>query len=181
MMANQRQRLLMQDALDDNLTPEAQRELFQHLDTSAAETAQFARLKQVDRLLKTAPMETAPEGLALRILARLSEGLQSQKLMRPSSLALAIGLALVALGLLPLLGIVGALIINAVGSASALRVLVEQIVTILAFLAQTVDSLIESAQAVLRSYPEAPIAMFTLIPAALLLLWRAGREEMTRS
>jgi anti-sigma factor RsiW len=171
----------MQEALDDNLTPELQRELYQALDESPVESAEYARLRHVDRLLKSAPLETAPEGLALRVLARLTKGLQSQKLMRPSSLALALGLALVVLGLLPLLGIIGALMINAVGSASALKGVLDNVVDVLAVIAQLLDSVIDSAQALLRSYPEAPIAMFTLIPAALFMLWRIGREEMTRS
>lgn len=180
-MANPRQRLLMQEALDDQLTPERLRELHRNLDESPTEAAEFQRLKQVDRLLKTASMESAPEGLALRVLARLAEGLQAQTMLRPSSLAVALGLALTALGLMPLLGIIGYQIINAIGNAAALTALLHGLVHLLTIVAQGLNTVITSAQMMLQTYPEAPILIVTLIPAALIWIWRASRTDRTES
>lgn len=176
-MANQRQRHLMQEALDENLPQERLHELYQELDESPVEAAEFSRLRQVDRLLRTAPMANAPEGLALKIMARLAEGLQSQKLLRPSSLALAIGLAVLALGLMPLLAVLGWAIISAVGNAGALNALLQNIFNLLSALMNSLSGLVQSAQQLLETYPEAPIAVFTLIPAALVWLWRASRTK----
>ncbi len=169
------QRRLMQQALDDELTPEALRELRRQLDDSPEEAAQYSRLKQVDRLLRGAPMENAPEGLALKIMARLAEGLQSQKLVKPNSLALAIALAILALTMTPLLAALGWLIINALGSAAALNSILTQLFNLLAAVMNTLEGLVDSAQAVLRTYPEAPVAIVTVIPVALLWLWRSSR------
>lgn len=173
----QTQQALIQQALDEELTPERLRELRRQLDDAPAAQAQFQHMRQVERMLRAAPMENAPENLALKIMARLAEGLQSQKLIRPNSLALAIALALFALGLTPLLAILGWLIINAVGSASALNNLLGSLFNLLATVMNTLDGLINSAQAVVQTYPEAPIAIITLIPAALLWLWRSGKPE----
>ncbi|MDX2161904.1 MAG: hypothetical protein SF162_11315 [bacterium] len=176
MMANPRQRMLMQEALDETISPERLRELHDQLDQSPGEAAAFSRMRQVDRLLKTAPMENAPEGLALRVLARLAEGLQTQKIVRPTSLALALGLALTALGLMPLLGIIGYLLISVLGSASALSALLHQLVILLGAVVQTLNALVTSAQAVLQTYPEVPVFMLTMIPAGLLWIWWAARQ-----
>ena len=72
-MANERQKRLMQEALETAPPPEGQRELRQHLDRDAESTAEFSRLKQVDALLRTAPFERAPARLALGIMAKLAQ------------------------------------------------------------------------------------------------------------
>ncbi len=176
-MANQRQRQIMQEALDEQVTPERLHQLQQSLDSDPEQAAEYNRLRQVDRYLKTAPMEQAPEGLALRVLARLAEGLQTQTMMRPTSLALAIGLAAVALALLPMIGILGSMLISAIGNAAALSALVSQVVSLLAAIANAMRSVVESAQVLLETYPEAPVLIVTLVPAALFWIWRASRHH----
>lgn len=178
-MANQRQRQIMQEAIDEQVTPERLRQLQQSMDTDPDQAAEYNRLRQVDRYLKTAPMEQAPEGLALRVLARLAEGLQSQTMMRPTSLALAIGLAAVALALMPMIGILGSLLISALGNAAVLSALISQVVSLLATIANTMSSVVESAQMLLQTYPEAPVVIVTLVPAALFWIWRASRNNRT--
>jgi hypothetical protein len=172
MMANERQRRLMQEALDDALTPEALQELHQRLDQDPAESAQFNRLRQVDRMLRTAPFERAPHTLALRIMARLAEGLNPQQLTRSSGLALALGLALVTLTLLPLLAGIGWLVLNTVGNATAMSAVITQIAGVLAALMTTLQGVVKGAQSVLETYPEIPVVMLTTIPIAVFWLVR---------
>ena len=175
-----RQNRLMQEALDKNLPAETLNELYTQMDQSPADAAEFQRLKQVDRMLRAAPMERAPQALALKIMARLAEGLQPEHLRRSSGLALALGLALVALILTPLLALLGWMIISLISSATALGALIGQVVNLLALLMNSLDALVRGAQDMLKAYPEAPV-LISLIPIALFWLLRfaaQNREEM---
>jgi hypothetical protein len=95
-------------------------------------------------------------------------------------LALALGLALVTLVLTPLLAALGLLILNVITSATALGSLISQIINLLALVLNSLDSLVHGAQQMLKTYPEAPVLMITLIPIALFWLARfawQNREE----
>lgn len=170
-MANEHQRRLMQEALDEQLSAEALQELYDQLDESPGEQDTFGRLKRTDRLLRTAPMERAPQTLALRIMARLAEGLQPHLLKRTSGLALALGLALVTALLLPLLAVVSWLILNALGSVAIMNTVIQQIIDVLAAIMSALSSLVNGARQLLETYPEAPFAL-ALIPIALFSLLR---------
>lgn len=172
-----RQNRLMQEALDKNLPAEALSELYAQIDQSPADSAEFNRLRQVDRLLRTAPYERAPQGLALKIMARLAEGLQPENLTRSSGLALALGLALAALVMTPLLAAIGWLIMNTLSSASALGAVIGQIVSLLALVMTSLNHLVQDAQQMLQSYPEAPALVITLIPIALFWLVRFASQN----
>jgi len=171
----------MQEALDGELESEALHELYTRIDDDPQEASDFQRLKQVDRLLRGAPMERAPQGLALRIMAKLAEGLQPEVLRRSSGLALALGLALVTLVLMPLLAGLGWLILNAVGSAGALTGVINQIAGLVSVVMNSLDALVAGAREVLKTYPEAPVLMLGLIPIASFWLvrfaWKRGDEE----
>ena len=168
-----RQNRLMQEALDKNLPAETLNELYAQMDQSPADAAEFQRLKQVDRMLKAAPMERAPQALALKIMARLAEGLHPEQLRRSSGLALALGLALVALILTPLLVILGWMIISIISSAAALGALITQVVNLLALMMNSLDALVRGAQDTLKAYPEAPV-LISLIPISLFWLLRSA-------
>jgi hypothetical protein len=175
-----RQNRLMQEALDKNLRGEELSDLYTQIDQSPADAAEFQRLKQIDRTLRAAPFERAPQGLALKIMARLAEGLQPEQLRRSSGMALALGLALVTLVLTPLLAALGWLIVNTISSASALGALITQVVNLLGLVLNSLDELVRGAQEMLKAYPEAPVLMVTLIPLAVFWLARfawQNREE----
>jgi hypothetical protein len=180
-MANERHKRLMQEALDESLSAESLQELYGQLDREPENADEFSRLKRVDRLLKTAPMERAPQTLALNIMAKLAEGLQTHQLTRNSGLALALALAIVSALLLPALAALGWLLINALGSAGALTQVISQLVGLLGVVMAALDGLAKGAQDVLAAYPEVPIVMVTLIPVSLFWLGRFAfqnrREE----
>ncbi len=170
----------MQEALDGELESQALHELYDRIDQNPDEAVDFQKLKHVDRMLRAAPLERAPGGLALRVMAKLAEGLQPENLRRSSGLALALALALVTLVLTPLLAGLGWLILNAVGNAGALTALINQIAGLLSMIMNSLDALVKGAQGMLNTYPEAPVVMVALIPIAVLWLIRfAGhsREE----
>jgi len=164
-MANERQRRLMQEALDERLTPEARRELLEQLDAEA--TAQFNRLRHIDSMLRSAPFEHAPQRLAAAILARVAETLKAEHLPRTTGLALALALALVTLLLLPLLIAAGWLALAALGSAAAMSAVLQQIVMVLAMIVGALAVLIERAQVLVAESPQTPALLLALIPIAL--------------
>jgi len=172
-MASTRHKRLMQEALDEGLTPEARRELFEQLDQDADASAQFNRLRQVDQVLKTAPFEHAPARLALAILARLAEA--AEHLPRSSGLALALALALVTLLVLPLLIAAGWLVLAALGSAAALSSALQQVVTLLAMVLGVLKVFVERAQELVTSSPQTS-ALLALIPLALYGLLRKRKD-----
>jgi hypothetical protein len=164
----------MQEALDESLSPEARRELFEQLDTDADAAGDFNRLRQVDQILKTAPMEHAPARLALAIMARLAE-LKAEHLPGTSGLALALALALMTLMLLPLLMAAGWLVLAALGSAAALSSALQQIVSLLALVLGVLKLFVEQAQDWLAASPQSA-ALLALIPIALYGLLRGRRD-----
>ena len=172
-MANEQHRRLMQEALDERLTPEAQHEFLKQLNEEPEAVAEFDRLRRVDQLLQTAPMERAPQRLALSIMARLAETLKSkEQLSRTSSLALALGLALVVLVALPLLVASAWLFLSAVGSAEALSSLIQSVVGLLTILIGMLEVFVQQAQTMVADYPEAPALLVAIVPVAMFWLLR---------
>lgn len=171
-MANERQKRLMQEALDENLSPEARTELYSHLSQDARDAAAFDRLKQVDHMLRSAPHERAPHRLAMSIMARLAETMSPQQLSRISGLALALGLSLVAAIIMPLLAAAVWLLLGAFGSAGALTTAIRYIVSILAVSIALLEAIIHEIQTFLSTHPEVPLLMISLIPVSLFWLLR---------
>ncbi len=178
-MANERNKRLMQiqEALDGVQSADTMRELRRQLDSDEAESAAFERLRKTDQLLRVAPTEAAPEGMALKILTRLAERL-NPRLLHETSPAVALGLAAVALILTPLLAVVGWLAIAAVSSAAILGSLVDQVITILAALMNLLESLVAGARDIMATSPEAAVLLMALIPIAVLWLVRFRWDDL---
>ncbi len=177
-MAEERQKRLMQEALDDQLSPNALDELYAGLDSDPHGASAFERLRTVDRLLKSAPLEGAPQTLALRVLAKIAE-IKPEQLRRGAGLAMALGLGLVALLLLPLLGALGWLLVNVLSNPAAA---VSAVIGVLGSLVAAVQSAIASVQTALASSPLVPAALIGLVPAGLLVLrrLRGQRQDQAR-
>ena len=179
-MANERQKRLMQKALDEQLAPEEHAELRAHLDANNSDANLFRRMQQVDTLLQDPPHERAPQRLAATIMARLAEmaeHMDPRQLSRISGLALALSLGLVAAVLIPLLIGVAWLILAAVGSAAGLTTLIQGIVGVLALIISMFESLVQSLQAFLSANPELVLLMLGLIPVSLFWLLRFGARK----
>jgi hypothetical protein len=177
MMADERQKRLMQEALDKRLSPEAYEQLRQQLDMDAESSAQFDNLKKLDAMLRSAPFERAPQRLALSILAKIAEMARQRPLSTISALALALGLALVTLVTLPLLVAAVTLFLGAVGSAAALSAVIHQIVNLLALVVAMLEAIVQGAQSVLANYPQAPALMLAVVPIILFWLMRVTRRK----
>lgn len=178
-MANERERRLMQQALDDELSAEALQELYSRLNAAPEDADTFSRLRSVDRLLKAAPLERAPRSLALRIMARVAEELRNPSAHPRSSLALAIGLGLAALTLVPLLVGFVSLLLTSLGSATFFNAIMQGIAGVAAAGAAALEAVVAGAQAILSQSPAVPIAMLSLIPVGLIWLARLSRIDFT--
>ncbi len=175
-MANERQRQLMQEALDAELTLDALKSLREELDTDPNAAADFVRLRQVDQMLKQAPFERAPEHLALKIMARLAESMKPQHLSPERSTALALGLSLVMLVTMPLLIAAVSLFMIAGGDASLLAAVIQKIVALLAIVVAMLEALVQSAKNVVAD-SEAPMLLMALIPVTLFWLLKVVGEH----
>jgi antitoxin component HigA of HigAB toxin-antitoxin module len=180
-MTNARQKRQMQEALDETLSLDARQRLHQELDAQPEDAELYSRLKQVDRLLRSAPMERAPERLALRIMARLAEGLQAQPLSQTAGMALALALALMALLLLPLMAAIGWMVLNTLGSASAMSQLLQNLANLLITLMRGLETMLQSVRGVVEASPQTPALLLALIPLAGIWLARYMGNSDERS
>ncbi len=176
-MADERQKRLMQESLDQQLPPEAEQKLRQQLDVDADSSAEFDSLRKLDSMLKSAPFERAPQRLALSIMAKIAEVAKQKPLTTVSGLALALGLALVTLVTLPLLVAGVTLFLGALGSAAALSAIIYQIVNLLALVVAMLEAFVQGAQGVLATYPQAPALMLAVVPIILFWLLRMNQHR----
>jgi hypothetical protein len=173
-MTDERQRRMMQEALDSQLTAESLRHLREELDRDPAASLQFGRLKKVDDLLRDPPLERAPSRLALSIMAKLAQMAQPEEVnSQQTGLATALGLSMVVVVALPAMAAAVALFLNAAGSSSALAAMMQQVANLMALIVSMLDMLVKGAQSVLASYPQAALLMVTVTPIVLFWLLRA--------
>jgi len=171
-MANERQRRLMQRTLDEALSPEALAELRAHLDTNPSDSVEFQRLRQVDRMLRTAPHERAPQRLAEAIMARLAEAVSARQMPRVSGLALALGLALTAAAMMPVLLATGWLLLTTLGSAELLAAALQQATALMVLGIALAEQMVTAVQTLLAANTEAVLLLLAAVPLSLLWLMR---------
>lgn len=169
-MTDERMKLLMQEALDDNLTPELRYQLTKFLERDRSASRQFGQLKQVDKVLQNAPFERAPARLAMSIMARLAEEVKTQAQQSPelSSLAVALGLALVTTVMMPMLMAASWLVVNSLANPAVLTEMIQQTVALLIVLIRTMQTLLEEAERYAASDPERAMAVLSLVPMTML-------------
>jgi hypothetical protein len=167
-MANERQRRLMQESLDERLSAESRQELYGHLDANPSDADAYQRLREVDKVLRSAPNERAPKTLALSIFARLAEGLGPQPLSHISGLAVAAALAAITLLLIPILLGLGLLFLSLIGSVAALNALIQTIAALLSLVYAAIENLARSAQTAVAANPQIPALMLALVPAGVI-------------
>lgn len=167
-MAQDRRHLLMQEALDENLTPEAQQLLGEYLEKDEEVSRQFNRLKQVDSLLRNASFERAPARLALTIMARVAEQVKMQPQDDLASLALSLSLSTVILVMMPALLAASWLVVYAMADPQILIRIVEQTIALLIMVIDSMKALLDEMQKIIASNPEMATAVAVLLPLTLL-------------
>src|SRR5512134_3646857 len=130
-MTDNRRLELMQEALDDMLTPEENDELNHYLKREPAAAREYRKLQQVEHLLETAPHERAPERLARTIMARLGQTvmeLEKKPDQNPeiTEATLRVAVALVGVATLPLMVGASWMLLNAMTNPEAFEAILVQ-------------------------------------------------------
>jgi anti-sigma factor RsiW len=179
-MANERQKRLMQQALDAELAPEERAELQRQLDADSRTAAMYQNMQQVDTMLRNPPHERAPRRLAETIMARLSEMaelMDPRQLSRISGLALALSLGLVAGVLLPVLVAAAWLLISGLTSGAGIAAALTQVVALLAVVLGIFETSLTQLRAFLTANPALIVVMLGLIPVSLVGLLRLAPRK----
>lgn len=176
-MADERNQRLMQEALDEHLTAEALQQFREELALDEDTLVEFDRLRRVDRMLGNAPMERAPARLALSIMAQIAKGVQTEQLTTASSMAVALGLALVIIVTLPVLVAAVTLFLTAAGSAAALAAIIQAIAHLMGIVVAMLQVLVQGAQSVLATYPQAPLLLISVTPIIAFWLLRIIEDK----
>ncbi len=179
-MTDDRKIHLMHRALDEELTPEAERELSIILDEDSDNAAQFNRLRHVESLLRAAPHERAPERLALTIMARLAETVQEQQFkgklnaqeVEINEAMMNVAISMVAVATMPLLMGASWMLLNAKSNPKTLDSVLQQVAALLILTLDVMQILLEEAEAAFHENPQAAMALLALIPPTLLTLVR---------
>ncbi|GAB4515990.1 MAG: hypothetical protein OHK0046_20420 [Anaerolineae bacterium] len=185
-MTENRNHQLMHRALDNELSPDAERELAHLLNRDPDEAHTFDKLQRVENLLRTAPHERAPERLALTIMARMAQMVNDQMAVEmdemEAHLALTdammqVALSTVTVATLPLLQGAAQMLLNTRSNPEAVEAVLLRIATLLLLTIDIIDVMLEEAEATFEENPEAAMALLTMIPATLLTLVRYMLED----
>lgn len=168
---------LMQEALDDVLTPEQQRELERILEHEPAAVREYDKLQQVENLLQTAPHERAPERLAMTIMARLGQTIMEMQAQADpeqdpelTEATMRVAIALVTVATLPLMVGASWMLLNAMTHPEAFEAVLAQVAALFMMVINVLEVMLEEAQAIYKSNPEVAMALLALIPLTLLAL-----------
>lgn len=187
-MANERQRQMMQDALDNVLSHEEREELFSLLDTDAESSQEYDQLQRVDQLMRTTPSVRAPKRLAVSIMARVAESMQAQarnmaqetspeaQKLREELVKLAVELT--SLITTPLLLSMSYAILNHSASPAMFNQILSQIVSSMMVIVEILDVLIARADELSTEDPEAASAVLAMIPVTVLAIARYFLDDL---
>lgn len=179
-MTSEKQRRLMQEALDELLPQDLQQELDSYLDQDRDIESEFNQLRRVHNMLQAAPYERAPRRLAATIMARLAEGVkagtqhqtQSSPYVHISQEIISVALALVTVATMPLLIAASWMVINAMADPALLTMVLYQIVGLLLMVLEVMEVFLDKAQEVAKNDPQMAMGLLSLIPVTLLTIVR---------
>ncbi len=174
-MTDDRLQQLMQDALDETLSPEQQQELSESLAQDQVAAEEFQAQQQVDDLLTRPPMERAPQRLAMTIMARIGEMAIEQQQQRGEfdalmQASLTVALQLVTVATMPLLVGASWMLVNAMADEDLMDEVFTQIVGLLRLTLDTMSVIVEEAEKLSKEDPEAAMVMLSLMPVTMLEL-----------
>ncbi len=154
----------MDKALEGALTPEQQAEFEDYLARNPNEATLWAKVVEVDRLLKDEPLIPAPQGFAERVMLRLDEDTAPEQLAPDRKIA--IGLSLTAATLIPIM--IGLLSFSVESIQGSLAESAHQTVLWLMRVLGLLESVAMTISGLLTRYPA-----LSLLPIFTLLLTAA--------
>lgn len=171
-MTDNRLERMMEEALSGDLSQEEQNELQEILAQNPEEAQTFDSQLQVDAILMRPPHERAPQRLALTILARIAETARQREtdLSELDEAMLNLAVQLVAVATMPMLIGASYLILNASANPELMDAVLQQIAALLMLVIDTMQVLLEEAQALYEDDPETAMTLLAFIPITLLQL-----------
>lgn len=180
-MTNDKQRRLMQEALDDIISPEERSELFTLLDRDAQSFSEYNSLQRVDKLLRQAPHERAPKRMAAAIMARVAESVRQEAETQLSPMVTAqeqdvmeelisVAVLLTTIVTMPMLVAAGWLMVHAAASPELLETVFAQVIAAMLLILHLLEVFLERAQALATQDPELAMALLALMPVTLLAI-----------
>lgn len=174
-MTDDRLQQLIQEALDETLSPEQQQELSKTLERDKAVAEEFETQQRVNDLLTRPPMERAPQRLAMTIMARIGQLAQEQQRQEGAfdelaEASLIVALQLVTVATMPLLMGASWMLVNARADEDMMDEVFTQIVGMLRLTLDSMTVIIEEAEKVSKDDPERAMVMLSLMPITMLEL-----------
>jgi hypothetical protein len=170
MSDNQARRLQrVQEALDAGQSTQHDPALREELAGDGETRRAARRLERVHDLLATAPRERAPERLAGRLMARISQIMAAQKKQRwklPRS-AVSVAIALANTAAMPLMTGAAWLMIHAAARPELARTVLPRVILTHLMLIEVMVEILRQAEAVAHDDPETAAAILRLLPDAL--------------
>lgn len=182
-MTNDRQRRLMQEALDDIISPDERSELFALLDQDAQSFSEYNSLQRVDKLLRSTPHERAPKRMAAAIMARVAESVRQEAETQLSPMVtakeqavmeelIAVAVLLTTIVTMPMLVAASWLMVHAAASPELLEMVFAQVIAAMLLILHLLEVFLERAQALAAEDPEIAMALLALMPVTLLAIVR---------
>ncbi|MCU0474898.1 MAG: hypothetical protein MUC99_02075 [Anaerolineae bacterium] len=159
----------VQEALDAPLSPDQEAALQRDLSADGEAARAARRLERVHDLLSAAPRERAPERLAGRLMARISQIMASQKKRRwpvPRG-AVSVAIALANAAALPLMTGAAWLMIHAAARPELARTVLPRVIMTHLMLIEVMVQILREAESVAHDDPDTAAAILRLLPEAL--------------
>lgn len=159
---------MMQEQLDGLLDDSQTEELFEQLNEDQDAAEAYARLQDVDDLLRAAPAVRAPERLAATIMARLAESMQQQPSFQemPEEMrqALMLSVSMVTVSMMPVMVAASWLVLNTMRNPVLLGQVMQRVIALQLVMIDAMLVMLEEIEKLVREDPElAPVAM-SLLP-----------------
>ncbi len=181
MTENKFQRLQrIQETLDTLDNAEARAALRGELADEPETLAEADKLERVHRILSTAPRERAPERLAAKIMARVSEIMKQQKAADwpvPQE-AIAAALMLARTATMPLMTGAAWLMIHAAAQPQLLTTVLPRVVAVHLALIEVMVEVLRQAETVADDDPDTAAAILALLPDALRAMAEGLQEKV---
>jgi anti-sigma factor RsiW len=162
-------RQLMHEKLDGVLSEDLTEELYQHLAHDEEAAQEYARLETLDRLLSSAPQARAPQRLAVTIMARLAQAIETQANLQdaPEEVrqAVMVSLSLSMIAMMPLMVAASWLVMNAMAKPELLTRVLERVVFLMRLMNNAQLTLLDEVERIAETDPHLAAAAMRLLPA----------------
>lgn len=164
----------MQEQLDGMLSEEEVSELLEQLDVDEDAAREYEGLQQVDELLSRSMHRRAPERLAVTIMARLSQTIQTQAKLQTlpaeTQQALMLSLGLVVMAMMPSMVAASWMVLNSRKNPEVLTAIMLQTIALLKMIIDALVYLLEEIEQYIRTDSEMAHAAMALLPLVLMAM-----------